>query len=448
MARRLYNPVALLHVIAMAALLVCLVSARERRMFGDHHHDHPGGSSDGRLAWCPEECDCKGLTVDCGNRALKHVPRKLPTNARRLHLEGNNISFIKREDFLGMGNLKILDLRQNQIAEVEDASFEGAFNLNELILFQNQLKHIRPAMFTGLKNLKALLLNANNISSVRRDAFSGLYNLNLLSLYDNKIQTLENGTFAPLVNIQTLHLGKNPFVCDCHLKWLGIYLQLNPIETSDARCEEPKRVTKRRISLLEETKFRCKGQQHLATNESGPGCPANCVCSGTEMRCGDTVKSLGHPLAQHQVNLDSSSESKMDDSMDNSDTSPDLYLDDIPSILPYDTDALYLCQKGKCVAVDKLNFECKCKSGWSGPLCHQAPTCQKKIYKDFYQEDGCRSVKELKLAECVGTCGDQCCRPIETKKRPVKMVCSDGSHYTKHIEIVRKCACDRKCAAA
>lgn len=77
MARRLCNPVALLHVVAVAALLVCLVSARERRTFNDREHD-------ARLMSCPLECECKELIVDCANRGLRRIPRNLPANARRL----------------------------------------------------------------------------------------------------------------------------------------------------------------------------------------------------------------------------------------------------------------------------------------------------------------------------------------------------------------------------
>lgn len=86
-----------------------------------------------------------------------------------------------------------------------------------------------------------------------------------------------------------------------------------------------------------------------------------------------------------------------------------------------------------------------CKEISSSLLSLTAPSCQKETYREYYQEDGCRSTKKLKLAECVGSCGEQCCTAAKTKKRPVKMVCSDGSVFTKHIEIVRKCACNKKC---
>ena len=127
------------------------------------------------------------------------------------------------------------------------------------ILYGNDISDLPKSIFRSLVSLQLLLLNANNISCIRKSLFSDLHNLTLLSLYDNKIQSLANGTFESLKKIQTLHLGDNPFICDCNLKWLAIYLRQNPVETSDAKCEEPKRIQKRRIASLDSTKFKCRG---------------------------------------------------------------------------------------------------------------------------------------------------------------------------------------------
>lgn len=98
------------------------------------------------------------------------------------------------------------------------------------------------------------------------------------SLYDNAIQSLADTTFAPLVNIQTVHLGKNPLVCDCNLRWLARWIasfqddasqeqeeeQLG-VEKSDARCDSPKRVAGKRLAQLAEGKFKCRGGEEFRT---------------------------------------------------------------------------------------------------------------------------------------------------------------------------------------
>lgn len=54
------------------------------------------------------------------------------------------------------------------------------------------------------------------------------------------------------------HLARNPFICDCNLRWLADYLHKNPIETSGARCDAPKRMHRRRIEALRDEKFKCE----------------------------------------------------------------------------------------------------------------------------------------------------------------------------------------------
>uniref|UniRef100_T1IM74 Protein slit n=1 Tax=Strigamia maritima TaxID=126957 RepID=T1IM74_STRMM len=105
----------------------------------------------------------------------------------------------------------------------------------------------------------------------------------------------------------------------------------------------------------------------------------------------------------------------------------------------------HLCKKGQCIAIDTSQYECECRSGWGGPNCDQAPTCQKEQYRDYYEENGCRSRKMIKTANCIGACGDHCCRPRKTKRRKVRLLCDNGRSYTKDLEVIRKCGCTKKC---
>jgi len=127
------------------------------------------------------------------------------------------------------------------------------------------------------------------------------------------------------------HLAKNPFICDCNLRWLADYLHKNPIETSGARCESPKRMHRRRIESLREEKFKCKtaasvlvlnqpteaiplfrisgSWDELRMKLSGEcrmdsDCPAMCHCEGTTVDCtGRGLKEIPRDIPLHTTEL-------------------------------------------------------------------------------------------------------------------------------------------------
>uniref|UniRef100_A0A669F8D9 Slit homolog 3 (Drosophila) n=1 Tax=Oreochromis niloticus TaxID=8128 RepID=A0A669F8D9_ORENI len=196
---------------------------------------------------CPPSCSCNNNIVDCRRKGLTEIPVNLP--------EG----------------IVEIDLSKNQISDIAADAFSGLPNVNGSLHFR--------------------LLNANKINCLRVNAFQDLQNLNLLSLYDNKLQTISKGLFTPLRSIKTLHLAQNPFMCDCHLKWLADYLFDNPIETSGARCSHPRRLANKRISQVKGKKFRCTGREYFEDYRSRLSgecfqdlvCPEKCRCEGTVM---------------------------------------------------------------------------------------------------------------------------------------------------------------------
>jgi hypothetical protein len=60
--------------------------------------------------------------------------------------------------------------------------------------------------------------------------------------------------------LSSRHLARNPFICDCNLQWLAEYLVENPIETSGARCETPRRMRRKKITRVKPQKYKCKGE--------------------------------------------------------------------------------------------------------------------------------------------------------------------------------------------
>uniref|UniRef100_A0A3Q1ETW3 Slit homolog 2 (Drosophila) n=1 Tax=Acanthochromis polyacanthus TaxID=80966 RepID=A0A3Q1ETW3_9TELE len=247
-------------------------------------------SSSCSVLQCPESCTCSNNIVDCRGKGLTEIPTNLPETITEIRLEQNAIKVIPAGAFSPYKKLRRIDLSNNQISELASDAFQGLRSLNSLVLYGNKITEISKGLFEGLFSLQLLLLNANKIACLRVDAFQDLHNLNLLSLYDNKLQTIAKGTFSSLRAIQTLHLAQNPFICDCHLKWLADYLQDNPIETSGARCTSPRRLANKRIGQIKSKKFRCSGTEDYRSKLGGDcfadlACPEKCRCEGTTVDC-------------------------------------------------------------------------------------------------------------------------------------------------------------------
>ncbi|XP_043224845.1 protein slit-like [Amphibalanus amphitrite] len=103
------------------------------------------------------------------------------------------------------------------------------------------------------------------------------------------------------------------------------------------------------------------------------------------------------------------------------------------------------CLKGRCKKVGRgTDFRCRCRAGWGGKLCDQAPTCRKNTYKEYVRENSCRSRRPVRNATCGGSCSNACCRPQRWRTRKVRMLCQDGTRYIKQLQIVKRCRCSRK----
>ncbi|XP_027715682.1 slit homolog 1 protein [Vombatus ursinus] len=245
---------------------------------------------------CPPMCACSNGIVDCRGKGLTAIPANLPEIMTEIRLELNGIKSIPPGAFSPYRKLRRIDLSNNQISEIAPDAFQGLRSLNSLVLYGNKITDLPRGVFGGLYTLQLLLLNANKINCIRADAFQDLQNLSLLSLYDNKIQSLAKGTFTSLRAIQTLHLAQNPFICDCHLKWLADFLRANPIETSGARCASPRRLANKRIGQIKSKKFRCSAKEqyflpgtedHQLNSEcnSDAVCPHKCRCESNVVEC-------------------------------------------------------------------------------------------------------------------------------------------------------------------
>uniref|UniRef100_H2YXG4 Uncharacterized protein n=1 Tax=Ciona savignyi TaxID=51511 RepID=H2YXG4_CIOSA len=217
---------------------------------------------------CPAACICINGIVDCRDRGLTVLPATFPLDTTEL------------------------DLSNNEIKEIERDAFDGLSQLSSLVMYGNKITSLPAGIFTHMHNLQMLLMNANKIKCLRQDVFSGLRSLTLLSLYDNKLQSISRGTFANLRSIETMHLAQNPFICDCHMRWLVNYVKKYKVETSGAKCAGPRRLAGKKISSAKTRKMRCNGK-NIIFSASGIAaecipeaeCPNQCRCDGSIVDC-------------------------------------------------------------------------------------------------------------------------------------------------------------------
>uniref|UniRef100_A0A672PIA4 LRRNT domain-containing protein n=1 Tax=Sinocyclocheilus grahami TaxID=75366 RepID=A0A672PIA4_SINGR len=78
---------------------------------------------------CPHKCSCSGSHVDCQGQGFRTVPRGIPRNAERLHLENNQISVIERGAFQDLKQLERIRLNRNRLQVLPELLFQSTPNL-------------------------------------------------------------------------------------------------------------------------------------------------------------------------------------------------------------------------------------------------------------------------------------------------------------------------------
>ncbi|KAH9283513.1 Slit -like protein 2 protein [Echinococcus granulosus] len=222
----------------------------------------------GAKSHCPDPCACKNQRVDCSGRALKEIPKDLPSETRDLFLEHNAIKSIDSERLRHLKSLETLLLSHNKILE------------------------ITPDAFKDLSNLKSLVLSGNGLRCIHPDAFSGLKQLKVLILQNNDISILANGTFRELEQMNNLALGQNPLHCDCNLRWLHDYFRLKSLDNGVSICASPERMKFKSIFHSTPKDFLCLVESPDIITKCSPCARNPCLngggcgtISGVEFNC-------------------------------------------------------------------------------------------------------------------------------------------------------------------
>ncbi|CAK9805469.1 Leucine-rich repeat-containing protein 4C [Anthophora plagiata] len=238
---------------------------------------------------CADQCSCKWKsgkrTVECVNRALTGIPewvdpetqvldtsgndiRTLPTNIfvrvrltnlQRLYLRECRIERIDSQALAGLTNLVELDLSHNLLTMVPSTSFLDTPFLRDLVLSNNPLKRIHSHAFRSTPNLVKLDLSYTQLLEIEAKGFRALELLESLKLNNNQLSTLHPGTFEPLNKLTSIELHDNPWICDCHLREMKMWLVKHNLPTLQAPlCHGPKQLLNRTFTDLGIDDFACR----------------------------------------------------------------------------------------------------------------------------------------------------------------------------------------------
>ena len=151
-----------------------------------------------------------------------------------------------------------LDLSGNKLRLVPSDTLTHVRALRELRISGNPIERVLAAAFIAVPNLFRLEMSDCEISTLHEDAFRGLVKLQWLKLDGNRLRTLADGSLMPLNSIRELHLHGNPWVCDCHARYLRRWLdQVNPSRAEPPTCAGPARLRRRAFEAVPLSQFAC-----------------------------------------------------------------------------------------------------------------------------------------------------------------------------------------------
>jgi len=132
------------------------------------------------------------------------------------------------------------------------------------------------------------------------------------------------------------------------------------------------------------------------------------------------------------------------------------------------------CEKGTCVKTDE-GFKCKCPTMYTGDRCQikikRCKGMKERVFYTSYKTPSssikCSSLRRFVNLNCsMGKCSaksqhqqysnalgikqvtqdqDQCCRPVKTQMKRIRMKCRDGSRTWKVVRKNRRCGCTEEC---
>ena len=126
---------------------------------------------------------------------LTQVPRDIPSNATKIYLNNNKISYIESQAFAFHSQCAKLRLDYNKLTEVKNDMWKGLLALEYLSLEHNDIKSVHSSTFADLPNLKGLYLHNNKLTTLPENIFppKQMPELEILTLHENSLKHNELG---------------------------------------------------------------------------------------------------------------------------------------------------------------------------------------------------------------------------------------------------------------
>jgi len=161
---------------------------------------------------CPKECRCDtgGYAIFCSGASINPIPLIHLTDVRALWLSENNITLLKKDSFVSLTELKLMDIHSCGLRTIELGAFNGLTKLTELYFEGNELSEIKPGTFENMESLHYLGFFLNRLTHLDSGVFSGLTNLKSIDMRETLLQYLHPDTFLGLPNLQYVNIYDSP----------------------------------------------------------------------------------------------------------------------------------------------------------------------------------------------------------------------------------------------
>lgn len=165
---------------------------------------------------CPALCSCDEQLqfIDCSNKSLSEIPKRLPNSTLQINLANNYIKEIQENDLSNLTVARTIILKNNAIGNVNQSMFRWLHRLDDLDLSSNKISEIDPDVFVHAQSLSTLTLNDNPLTFKANQSFLNLPDLQTLNLVGCNVTEFYDQTFTNLSGLTLLNLADNPLVPD------------------------------------------------------------------------------------------------------------------------------------------------------------------------------------------------------------------------------------------